>query len=1525
MAKAQVNFVLCSLNNLDSYHLKVTDFTKSWSSYVEQFKTDPIEMGYARPPLLFYFLASLKFAAPTTMDYMSQIDIAENQPSDCKSQIHLREKWYGASASGKIVVISIQPNPDVFGVSLSDFEPSTTNQYICVEGQLKGYMHLNFYVLIAASSTFTSGIPLYSEQTNKVAKILKVAPVLQKDNTYAAGKHPLGSFDIPITSEISFHFVSSTIQSSPGFIGFSNDYFLHYPTKSFDVFNATTLPPINDFNTVVYTHVWGHSDSLPLKGKFRIQFKGILSSFYVNNHFVLAGSSRNPEQVIEIITAEISLNSDHLMLTFVGYRLYIQSIVFTKSSVMFSKFVLHPLLGTQNITFPATNSGCTAHCVSCFDSLNCFECEEGYYLSGYLCVPLCDNVTNIVPVKNKYCMSSPANLVLHHTSPYYNTADKKIYINYSAALYESFSHIIIMYLPYPITHGNYPIPLTSLDPLGTLPEGVYAVQTVESSPAIINIQRSDFVGEGVTSTKTNVTLAVYGAIKGQYLFIKTSSQKRIAEIKTFYNEGTFPQDSNAGSSYFFIILDCISPCKFRMNYTSSVTITKNSRTVLFEDSSSNPVINYTLARQFTGVTYLEISATMPSSFSFNIISSNYKMYAPKGFIFEDIVTIVPTTPDSLISGCANQDKSKCLSCSPTFYLDFSSTKCLTTCTEGTENSRERICMCTSHSDCKNSLPVCDTDILTCRVCTADSECDPHTPYRKCNPSGQCSKCPEDCDRCLNETQCTICFPGFEIINGLCYKICAADEVRVARNICLPRCRYEYPFANGGCAPCNSDSDCNLFYPDQITKKCVGSQCIKCVDDCIKCATQSLCTECRADFHLKNPSTCERICSSNHYNLNRTTCVPTCSYDLPFSSGNCGACPNDNICIGLYPNQLTEKCVNKECIRCPEDCKTCSRSMYCDVCRNGFLVSNGICYIRCNPGNRNISRTECAETCGDGIRPEKASIGYCDDGNKIDGDGCSSFCTTEAGYYCKGGGPFSPDECFKIPSLSIAQNNDTLNEVILTFDQPYPCLEELQNQMKLRFSLEETIPKYHIVEKDNQTYVIVFELEKSIPDQILIFDFSETERIHTFLDDPKYYLPITGIPDLITIIRTKSINGMLKSLSTAAYAAVGVTIIFGGNPIAAWFLMNLIQQFYYLVFINIDYPLNVAMILGTFSVGRLPFIPQLPSFTIGEITESLPSPYKFEENELDGMFLKNSGSMLTVWAGITLAGVTTHIILAFSKFLPNHVTHFFRNIKGKIFWSGIIGFYLGGFMDMSLCSLLQIKSISMDTPIKTISSLLGIAILACNLIIPGLLLKKIRTLSSTNNQDEIEKFGVLIEDFKRSPKICRYYNIILLIRRFFLPLVLIFMHDIPLLQIVSALLAQGIGALAVLKYAPFKSPTMSFSVAIDEILTLTIYFIISLIHYANHQPLVEIITKENLGWGLIMCISISCLINITLMIFGSVCTMVDFVKDLNKKPVGEKMVIPAKSKNPRSIHWERTPAYQSEYMTFQKTKLVRIKN
>lgn len=67
---------------------------------------------------------------------------------------------------------------------------------------------------------------------------------------------------------------------------------------------------------------------------------------------------------------------------------------------------------------------------------------------------------------------------------------------------------------------------------------------------------------------------------------------------------------------------------------------------------------------------------------------------------------------------------------------------------------------------------------------------------------------------------------------------------------------------------------------------------------------------------------------------------------------------------------------------------------------------------------------CTEICGDGFN---IGLVECDDGNMIDGDGCSSNCTIEAGWVCSDGTPTSKDNCQFICGNGVLDTNEECDD------------------------------------------------------------------------------------------------------------------------------------------------------------------------------------------------------------------------------------------------------------------------------------------------------------------------------------------------------------------------------------------------------------------------------------------------------------------------------------------------------------------
>ena len=107
--------------------------------------------------------------------------------------------------------------------------------------------------------------------------------------------------------------------------------------------------------------------------------------------------------------------------------------------------------------------------------------------------------------------------------------------------------------------------------------------------------------------------------------------------------------------------------------------------------------------------------------------------------------------------------------------------------------------------------------------------------------------------------------------------------------------------------------------------------------------------------------------------------------------------NDNGNGGRAPSCPSATYWDEQQLRCLPCISGCSRCVDCDVC------------ITCAAGHTlNATNGQCSEVCGDGRRFTLP----CDDGNLVNGDGCSNTCQVESGFFCVGGSPARRDTCSK---------------------------------------------------------------------------------------------------------------------------------------------------------------------------------------------------------------------------------------------------------------------------------------------------------------------------------------------------------------------------------------------------------------------------------------------------------------------------------------------------------------------------------
>jgi len=250
-----------------------------------------------------------------------------------------------------------------------------------------------------------------------------------------------------------------------------------------------------------------------------------------------------------------------------------------------------------------------------------------------------------------------------------------------------------------------------------------------------------------------------------------------------------------------------------------------------------------------------------------------------------------------------------------------------------------------------------------------------TPSTYAESNNQCMPCSTDCATCVDSNdKCLTC----------------SDPAKLWKQYqCLPGCSIGYIPISGLCCPqyctgCDQAEACSGCIPSYFLDTL--KRCLPCDASCQTCVTSA------------------------------TNCV-TCPPGKVFQTGKCQDACNDK----FYNDAGVCKACHSSCLHCtgPADtqCLECDKLHFfwkglCYSCRNDqpnfeqsrFEEKGGRCWEKCGISGK-LSVTDIPEGLG----------GYkaCDDGNLINGDGCSSSCTVEKNFNCVGGTEITKDNCYTL--------------------------------------------------------------------------------------------------------------------------------------------------------------------------------------------------------------------------------------------------------------------------------------------------------------------------------------------------------------------------------------------------------------------------------------------------------------------------------------------------------------------------------
>ncbi|CAK68064.1 unnamed protein product (macronuclear) [Paramecium tetraurelia] len=501
----------------------------------------------------------------------------------------------------------------------------------------------------------------------------------------------------------------------------------------------------------------------------------------------------------------------------------------------------------------------------------------------------------------------------------------------------------------------------------------------------------------------------------------------------------------------------------------------------------------------------------------------------------------------------------------------------------------------------------------------------------------CYKCQQSCLlECLNcvENKCYQCLDGWQLIDYGCYQYCGDGQVAQSS---MEQCD-DGNYDNGdGCYQCK----------------------FECVPYCKSCADRHTCLVCEKYFELSNDS-CRPICGDDNIVGGLEECED--GNDIPYDG-----------------------CFN--CLfQCEKACQIC-RQGSCIECIDGYIIAKDYCEVNnqtfiIDDDEDEVVQNQCADA-------KYSNNEECDDGNKIDGDGCSSSCQIEPYWFCNNY-PYKPSICspntiIKLQYLNQTQqiqyiqlyfsNKVKLNETILNFTDKIktsiPSIEQDAYSITI-------IP---VVEIDQTVLLDVsYEIQIQFLESITATNIVLAAEIDANLEDQNQMMVNTSIQtinlQLPKILNTDQLETANNFQALGTYMMIGlasssVFLFFFGNPSQCLEILDTLQFQSYLKFINVQFPQNIQIYFE--SSEFVTVSPTLAKLQIHDFLqqligyEQLDSIGKFFEYQLNADLLVNIyGQLIQVgFLSVLYIIVKCYQNIIYSYCFGIKYIYYFRRVNSRI--------------------------------------------------------------------------------------------------------------------------------------------------------------------------------------------------------------------------------------------------------------------
>ena len=630
--------------------------------------------------------------------------------------------------------------------------------------------------------------------------------------------------------------------------------------------------------------------------------------------------------------------------------------------------------------------------------------------------------------------------------------------------------------------------------------------------------------------------------------------------------------------------------------------------------------------------------------------------------------------------------------------------------------------------------------------------------------------------------------------------------------CLPTCKpLEFVDAAGDCQPCLPEcefgcvrADTCSFCADPLCVKCSGYEasdvCLQCIDGATVQSGECVCPT--GQLALNN--TCVESCEQGFYPDYVAGICKSCSLGcLECDAVKCGKCKEeflleDGKCScggGFYvsPALTCEKCdsICQECSIVPSNCTACFTP-------SGYYLNDNKCLsCQLTPGYSgglgvNILRQPeeslshyinqvCHEICGDGILQGQLA---CDDGNLVNGDGCSSECIVETSWTCVNvtNESVCSDTTMPTAKLSYMGLVDGRYDLVLEFSENITLPESINIHIDIDLVQLYTFTT-EIVRNENQFPTILLHItpQEHIPANSLVtLSFSDQSSLHDSSGNILSSNEITAsLKDSFTpasSIRVEQATQVTGPMTGTVAAIAVMNSAFGSSNFnAVWSLVEILQIINYILYMGAELPDNLKTFLRQLSFANFEFI---PSFFETE-TDSFPAPpLPFASEDVGTDFLINIGNMVTIWTALLAAYVLIYILC---HCLPS--VSLLNRLKGLFIYSVFIRCGTESFLQLALGVCLQFREIGPRNTFGGFSVAVSViaALYLCFLLLMTVFKVSLQNPLKLSQKEYRSRFGSLYETFKLENKITRSFLLIQNIRRLFFVLFLVFLWEHPLVQ------------------------------------------------------------------------------------------------------------------------------------------------